>query len=335
MKTNPSWLHAVAAIFAVIISVFAAHTANAQRINPATGLPASGTANAPRIDPATGLPALEPGNLPPEATADDIATTTAREVHGLIASGQYEDALQRCLSFQRQLKGDQTLKPLLSDWAELDRRLPKARQSLIEIRDRYVREFSEGRGYSVLFSEVSAINSALNQDDATYALFKSFCEKDPQLAKQCYPGVESLLMAKGDYQWCYDHMGDAQERFDSSRQFFEAQFDSQKRMAETRQKIAEMNRQHGITNSWSPPDFSASRMKLAENNFIGQTRQLIEILVVTNHKTEAEKIRDQAVAALDDPRLKSAVSDAEEKIQKRSIFTDNKEPSHPPPDQLP
>ncbi len=299
MKINPSILRIASVLFAGMIAVYVTLTANAQRINPATGMPVSKT-----------------GDLPPEATADDIATTTAKEVHGLIASGQYEDALQRCLSFQRQLKGDQSLKPLLSDWAELDRRLPKAREALIEIRDRHVREFSEGRGYSVLFSEVSAINSALNQDDATYALFKSFREKDPQLAKQCYPGVESLLMARGDYQWCYDLMGDAQERFDSSRQFFEAQLDSQKRMAETRQRIAEMNRQHGLTNSWSPPDFSARSMKFAENNFVGQTRQLIEILVATGHKTEAEKIRGQAVTVLDDPRLKSAVSDAEARIQK-------------------
>jgi hypothetical protein len=324
MKMNPSILHAAAVLFAVMISVYAADTVNAQRINPATGMPASGAANAPRIDPATGLPVLEPGNLPPEATADDIATTTAKEVHGLIANGQYDDALQRCLSFQRQLKGDQTLKPLLSDWAELGRRLPKAKEALIEIRDRHVREFSEGRGYSVLFSEVSAINSALNQDDATYALFKSFREKDPQLAKQCYPGIESLLMAKGDYQWCYDHMGDAQERFDSSRQFFEMQLDSQNRMAETRQRIAEMNRQHGRTNSWSPPDTSAMMKRSAEDRFVGQIRQLIEILVATGHKADAEKIRDQAVAILDDARLKSAVSDAAEKIKNQSIPTGNK-----------
>ena len=324
MKINPSILRMASVLFTGMIAVYTAPNANAQRINPATGMPVSGAANAPRIDPATGLPVSKMGDLPPEATADDIATTTAKEVHGLIANGQYEDALQHCLSFQRQLKGDQTLTPLLSDWAELDRRLPKAREALIEIRDRKVSEFSQGRGYSVLFSEVSAINGALNQDDATYALFKSFREKDPQLAQQCYSCVESLLMARGDYQWCYDHMGDAQGRFDSFRQFFEMQLNSQKRMAETRQRIAEMNRQRGWTNSWSPPDASATMMKFAANKFVGETRPLIEILVATGHKAEAEKIRDQAVVLLDDPRLKSAVSDAAERIQKSSIPAGNK-----------
>jgi hypothetical protein len=63
--------------------------------------------------------------------------------------------------------------------------------------------------------------------------------------------------------------------------------------------------------------------KSGEDRFVGQTRQLIEILVGTGHKAEAENICDQAVAVLDDPRLKSAVSDVEEQIQKRSLRTGN------------
>jgi hypothetical protein len=59
--------------------------------------------------------------------------------------------------------------------------------------------------------------------------------------------------------------------------------------------------------------------KSSEDRFVGQTRQLIEILVGTGHKADAEEIRNQAVAILDDPRLKSAVSDAAEKIKKQSI----------------
>jgi hypothetical protein len=49
---------------------------------------------------------------------------------------------------------------------------------------------------------------------------------------------------------------------------------------------------------------------------VGQTRQLIEILVATGHQAEAERIRDEAVVILDDGRLKSAVSDAMSRIRK-------------------
>jgi hypothetical protein len=212
--------------------------------------------------------------------------------------------------------------PLLSDWIELGRRFPKAKAALIEIRDRDAREFSEGRGYFDLFSEIYSINGYLHQDDETYALFKSFRDKDPDLTQQCYLFVEGLLVAKGEYQWCYDHLGDPQGRFDSIHQSLTMQLDNQKRMAAMneagKQRIAELNRQHGFTNvpPFSAPDTSAMMRRNAENNFAGETRRLIEILVATGHKADAEKIRNQAVAILDDPRLQSAVSDADQKLKK-------------------
>ncbi len=41
---------------------------------------------------------------------------------------------------------------------------------------------------------------------------------------------------------------------------------------------------------------------------------LLEVLVGSGHKTEAEKIRSLAVARLDDPRLEAAVEDAERRV---------------------
>jgi hypothetical protein len=65
-----------------------------------------------------------------------------------------------------------------------------------------------------------------------------------------------------------------------------------------------------------PPDTTARMKKWAEDRFVGGTVELIEILVGVGRKAEAEKIRDQAVAVLDDARLKSAVSDAEARVRK-------------------
>jgi hypothetical protein len=58
------------------------------------------------------------------------------------------------------------------------------------------------------------------------------------------------------------------------------------------------------------------RIHEADKRFVGHVRQLIEILVGAGRKADAESIRDQAVALLDDARLKSAVSDAEKKTGK-------------------
>ena len=57
--------------------------------------------------------------------------------------------------------------------------------------------------------------------------------------------------------------------------------------------------------------------KMADRFFIDGTCRLIEILVGTDQKAEALKIRDQALELLDDPRLKTAVEDAEARVKQR------------------
>jgi len=299
-----------------------AATASSQpRINPANGLPVADQPSPPSLDPATGMPVVKPGTLPNEFEAVHSAGMTAEEVRKLIINGRYDEALQLCLSTHDQFKTSNALGALMPQWIELGRRFPQAREALLGIRDHDLHEFSAGRGYSDLFAEINSINGPLHQDDSTYALFKTIREQDPELAQQCFPYVEGLLVAKGEYQWCYDHMGDPQGKFEVIHQAMAMQLDHQQRMAAiqeaTRKRIAEMNRQNGRSDlpAYSPPDTSSKLKQFAHDNFVGGTRQLIEILVATGHQSDADKIRDQAVAILDDERLKSAVADAAEKVR--------------------
>jgi hypothetical protein len=57
-------------------------------------------------------------------------------------------------------------------------------------------------------------------------------------------------------------------------------------------------------------------LKFVDGRFLSQTCELVEILVGTAHKPEAEEIRAQALTLLDYPRLKSALADAEKKVSK-------------------
>lgn len=69
-----------------------------------------------------------------------------------------------------------------------------------------------------------------------------------------------------------------------------------------------------LTNSlagFSPPDPTQA----FNNHFIQQVRQLVEILVGTGRIAEAEKIQTEAMALLDEPKLRSAVSDASQKVR--------------------
>ena len=206
---------------------------------------------------------------------------------------------------------------------ELGQRYPKAKQALIEIRDRNTRAFAEGRGYFGLFMDVSSINDYLQEDAATYRLFKSLQKTNPALARQCYHVAADVLVENREYALCRGYIGDVATAFAGLRQNWEWHKKHEERTAQDREEhkkrmeksLVEMRQKNpaltapGPINPPDPPSYG-------DNSFVKKTRQLIEILVGVGDKAEAEKVRDQAVALLDDPRLKSAVADAEKRVGK-------------------
>ncbi len=318
-------------------SVALSQPAQGRETNPATGLPAHQlgrlTPEDQERDPVTGLMKWELRALRPSGLVRAAATRTQADLSRLMLSRRYEEALQRCLAFHKRFKSEGVLH-LLSSWVELGKKYPKAKTTLAEIRDDEVREFSEGRGYYALFQEVSVINRSLQHEDKTYELFNSLRDKDPGLAEQCYPLVEAMLVARGEYQWCYDHMGEPQDRFDSFRQDMARELARVQWMyhttklagahtngfaavGEPSRGVAERLAQSASTKARpSETERLAIVEKHARDNFVNQTRRLIEILVATDHQAEAETIRAQAVTNLDDARLKSAVTDARNHLRK-------------------
>ncbi|MDR3402031.1 MAG: protein kinase [Chthoniobacter sp.] len=227
-------------------------------------------------------PALTPGEKP------DLQKIR-NEADNLMNQGRYEEALQRYIWYFNHASANGDSGPVrlsfgLSEWSELARRYPKARQVLIEVRDRDAETFAKGGGYGNLFDEVASINRELRDDETTVALFKSIRQKDPALASQCYFYAEDALARKGEYALCSSYISNPQARFEA------------------------------IRTGWAM-ERKLDQAGNASNRFVANTCQLIEILVGAGRKTEAETIRDEAVALLDDARLKSAVSDAEEKIR--------------------
>jgi serine/threonine protein kinase/tetratricopeptide (TPR) repeat protein len=243
----------------------------------------------------------------------------------LADTGQYEEALQHHLWYHNHaLEYDQgqtgvRLSFALADWIELGHQYPKARRALVEIRNRDTRQFAEGQGSFKLFMDVHSINNYLGDDSATTALFGSIASRDKELAKQCFLVAEPLFVQEGRYQECLDYIGNPQAAFESIRGGRESrkkwEDDEDVRRADQKKRFEEMAKSNpAFAHLPALPEPS----KMADNNFVGQTRQLIEILVGANRKPEAEKIRDEALTILDDDRLKSAVSDAEQQIQKRA-----------------
>jgi hypothetical protein len=260
MKTNPSIVCAAAVLVA---GIFSAQTANAQRVDPATGLPALGAMNASHVDPRTGFrvsnkdgrPVFNGGADPSSAAFDVINRETfakgaalndaifgwpLNEVRELTANGRYDEALKLVRSLHNQRADTKSFMPLLFEWFNMAGKYPKAKKALIEIRDHDVREFNKSRGDTDLFWEVKLINDNLNQPDDTVALFKTIHERDYQLAGRCYPYVEDLMVQKGEYELCLNCIGDPQARFESCR----ADWKSQTKWALLLQEIQKKSAQH-------------------------------------------------------------------------------------------
>jgi tRNA A-37 threonylcarbamoyl transferase component Bud32/type II secretory pathway pseudopilin PulG len=278
----------------------------------------------------TWSPTLAPGEKP------DLGKIL-QEAKDLMNQGHYEDALQRHLWYHHHaLEYDQgqtgvRLSFALVDWVELGRRYPKAKQALMEIRDGDTQKILRGEGYFSLFMDVHGINQYLGDDDATYELFKTIEKSDPKLAAQGYLVVEDLLVNKGEYETCRKYLGDPQGRFQTICNEYQMDLQNQARFAKidetSRQRLAMMKKLRGGTNApaYSPLDISVVLKKSAEGRFVVQVRQLIEILVGTGDKVEADDIQKQALVVLNDPRLASAVSDAKVKVSEHDNVEESSE----------
>ncbi len=260
----------------------------------------------------TWSPALAPGAQP------DFANILS-EAKGCMDQGDYEGALQRLIWYHNHSRFDPAQAGVrnsfaLSDWVELGRRYPKARQALLEIRAADAREFSEGRGYFGLFLEVSSMNRELQEPDATLALFRQVEAGDKKLAQQCFAIVEGLLVQRGEYEKCLDYLGDPQAAFERIRQSWQQMKNFEEQSAARREQTKRFQEMAKTNPLYAHLPMGPELPKFADNNFVGQARQLIEILVATGNQADAEKIQGEAAAILDDARLHSAVSDAEQKI---------------------
>ena len=277
-------------------------------------------------------------------------TKIGQEAKELTDTGQYEEALKRYVWYWNHAQeyhfgsSGVRLINVLPDWIELGRRYPPAKQALVEIRDRQTQDFAEGKGYFTLFMEIQNENQYLQEDDATLNLFKSLRDQDAALATQCFASVKNLLVNKHEYTLYMDYVPDAQAAFVGIRQEWQQmkQFensmaqsrgdmqngieearkrieDTKKQMEETRKRMEDVaaKLREGHPQIPAPPGYAftpPAPPKTADNNFVNQTRLLIEALIGTEQKPEAEKIQAQAVALLPDERLKSAVTDAEKRI---------------------
>jgi len=232
------------------------------------------------------------GCLGSAANADDKQdpTKVLNEAQSLARQGKYEEALQKHIWYHdNALIYDPAqygvrLSFALGAWKELGEKYPKAKQALIDIRDRDAKSLREGRGTFQLFNDVESINDELQQKTATVDLFKSLHEKQPKLAKECYKVAEETLVAQREYALCMNYLGDPIEKFEESRRYRE-----------------EMIKER--------PDFKPAQWH-AEKEFVRRTSRLVEILAGAGRRKDAEDIRERALKVRDDKNIRDSLDAA-------------------------
>ena len=250
--------------------------------------------------PEAWSPAVAPGEKPDPNKVRD-------EANELRAKGEYQAALDRYLWYwNHALEYDPGLSAvrlsfLLSDWVELDRRYPKAKQALLDIQTRDTQLLLARGGDFDTFMELSSLNHYLQNEEATYDVFYKLRQRNPTLAWQCFFVAQPLLVKHGNYALCLEYLGDSETAFERIRQQHRLLKQQEQRGEEAAVQPASPA---GPLQTPTPP-------KTADQRFVDETCQLILILVKTDHKAEAKNILDQALDVVDDSRLKSAVSEAE------------------------
>ena len=244
-----------------------------------------------------------------------------REAKELVENGAYNDALQRYVWFEKHLNAFQFagITYVLPEWRELGRRYPPAQKALLKLRDEKLNEFAVGRGYFRLFMDLHAVNRELQQNEITYDLFLQLHRHDRPLAGQCYSVADELLVDHGDYELCAEYMGKPQDCFariaENHSHLAALENGSTPRTIPTRALRAPGDTATSIFTNAKPNVTPHRPLQLADRTFIEETCRLITILLGTGQKSDAEKMREQALATLDDPKLQTAINDAEQKIK--------------------
>ncbi|GGX21430.1 hypothetical protein [Undibacterium macrobrachii] len=132
--------------------------------------------------------------------------------------GRYEEALNEYVWFHDHALEEQPsvygvrLSFALSYWMELAEKYPRAREVLVEIRDRKAEALRVGKGDRELLHDVISINENLGSTAETHALFVQLEASSPQLAESSAKLALPAIVAAGDFSLASRHMAQPENR---------------------------------------------------------------------------------------------------------------------------
>lgn len=214
--------------------------------------------------------------------ADPSPSKVLEEARQLAAEGKYAEALEKHLWYHEnalRIEPAQVgvrLSFALNDWIKLGEKYPKASEALVAIRDRNADRLSKGEGDVRLFQDTASINQYLGEPKRTVDVFKSKKAKNPALARQAYALAEEALVAAGEYKICSEYLTNPMQRLAELTNF----------------RLALIGAKNG------DPD--------ADRIYADGVSRLIVVLARSGRTEEAENLRKNALATVDDPKIRDA-----------------------------
>ncbi|MGD9719866.1 MAG: hypothetical protein AB7O59_01460 [Pirellulales bacterium] len=225
------------------------------------------------------------------ANAEDMQKYL-NDTQQMVRAKKYAEALERFIWFHEHALEHESsmygvrLSFALSYWNALGDVYPPAKTALFEMRDRTTQQIINGAATDYApFHDVVALNRTLNESEKTVDLFLLIDQNNPALAQQCWNVAKDSVVAAKKFDVVRKYVGDGQAAFAMLKESY----------AVTMKLASDSSPGNAAVKDWS------------KKHFVDECVQLIEIERALNDEPAAKKIQEQALAVLDDKRLRDAL----------------------------
>jgi hypothetical protein len=216
------------------------------------------------------------------------------ETKEMVKQGKYKEALDRYTWFyEHAADSDKVMKGTrnttgLSEWKLLADVYPPAMTALIETRDRTTQKIIGSGLNADLAGDIAALNRALGENSKMIDLLQTLAQTKPDEAKRLWIYSRDIVFAAKRYDIVSNYIGNPVLEYAVVKEQYE--------------------RLTGILSKDPRLTSSAELIKKSQaDRFVAQSTQLIEFALFKNDTKSAKEIQQQALAIVEDYRLRDAI----------------------------
>lgn len=213
----------------------------------------------------------------------------------LAQSGQHELALNEYVWFhEHALEEDPSLRGVrlsfaLSYWIELGKAYPPALAKLKEIAEQKQKLLDNGATDWEIFNDVVALNEALEEQGATYKIFVSINNRDPEFAQRCARVATPAIVQEKDFQLARSFLPNP--------------------VGTIEYLVDQLNKDASWAATEADPERREKTTEAFLHNYIDDVSMLVHIVANSGDSALSEKMIEMAIDQITEEGLRSAVKE--------------------------